>query len=139
MGTGKLFCTAVVSLCHLGKPIELTAVLQFLPCPYINQNSSKPIALLVTCFALISCLAYYLTPKMEVTCSSKTSIDFKWITWCYIPELFITTVVRILNPTKNNLFVVGLDSAIHNMSMEMVSGLPVTHTNIQKLVTKHCH
>jgi hypothetical protein len=24
--------------------------------------------------------------KMEVTCSSETSVDFQWTTWCYIPE-----------------------------------------------------
>jgi hypothetical protein len=29
--------------------------------------------------------AYSLTLKMEVTCSSETSVDFEW-TWHYIPE-----------------------------------------------------
>jgi hypothetical protein len=37
-------------------------------------------------FTLVSCLACSLTLKTEVTCSSKTSVDFKWTTWLYIPE-----------------------------------------------------
>jgi hypothetical protein len=35
---------------------------------------------------LVSCLAYSLTLKMEVICSSDTSIDIQWTTWCYIPD-----------------------------------------------------
>jgi hypothetical protein len=31
-------------------------------------------------------LAYFLTWKMETTCSSETSVDFQWTTWRYIPE-----------------------------------------------------
>jgi uncharacterized membrane protein len=26
------------------------------------------------------------TLKMEVICSSQTSVDFQWTTWCYIPK-----------------------------------------------------
>jgi hypothetical protein len=37
-------------------------------------------------FMLISCLAYSLTLKMKVPCSSKMSVDFRWTIWCYIPE-----------------------------------------------------
>jgi hypothetical protein len=29
-------------------------------------------------------LAYSLTLKMEVICSSKTLVNFQWTTWCYI-------------------------------------------------------
>jgi hypothetical protein len=36
-------------------------------------------------FTLVSCLAY-LTLKMEVICSSKTSVDLQWTTRRYIPE-----------------------------------------------------
>jgi hypothetical protein len=32
------------------------------------------------------CLAYYLTLKMEATCSSETSVDFQLTTQLYIPE-----------------------------------------------------
>jgi hypothetical protein len=36
-------------------------------------------------FILVSCLAY-LTMKLEAICMSEMSVDFQWITWCYIPE-----------------------------------------------------
>jgi hypothetical protein len=31
-------------------------------------------------------MAFFLTLKMEATFSSKTSVDFRRTTWCYIPE-----------------------------------------------------
>jgi hypothetical protein len=31
-------------------------------------------------------LALSSTLKTEATCSSRTSNDFQWTTWCYIPE-----------------------------------------------------
>jgi hypothetical protein len=37
-------------------------------------------------FTLVSCLAHFSTLKMEVMCSSETSVDFQWTTLCYIPE-----------------------------------------------------
>jgi hypothetical protein len=45
-----------------------------------------PSALPASCFLLVSCLAYSLILKMEVTCSSKTQPDFEQTTWHYIPE-----------------------------------------------------
>jgi hypothetical protein len=39
-----------------------------------------------TCFKLIPCLAYSSTLKMEATCSSETSVNFRHTTWHYIPE-----------------------------------------------------
>jgi hypothetical protein len=33
-------------------------------------------SMLVTCYMLVSCLAYSSTRKMEVTCFSETSVDF---------------------------------------------------------------
>jgi hypothetical protein len=42
-------------------------------------------ALSSSCFMLVSCLAYSLSLKMEVTCSTETSVDFQWTTHCYIP------------------------------------------------------
>jgi hypothetical protein len=43
-------------------------------------------ALTVTCFTLVSFLAYSWTMKMEATCYSETSVDFQRNTWRYIPE-----------------------------------------------------
>jgi hypothetical protein len=55
--------------------------------PPSSGSKNKPSrALLATCFMLVSCLAYYLTLKIEVTYSSKTSVDFQWTTQHYIPE-----------------------------------------------------
>jgi hypothetical protein len=45
-----------------------------------------------THFMLVSCLAYSLTMKVEVTCSSETVIGVQWTAWHYIPE------DRTLNP-----------------------------------------
>jgi hypothetical protein len=42
--------------------------------------------LLFAWFMLVSCLVYSSTLKMEATCSSVTSVDFRRITWHYIPE-----------------------------------------------------
>jgi hypothetical protein len=36
--------------------------------------------------ALVSCLVYSSTLKMEATCSSETSVDLQWTTRRYIPE-----------------------------------------------------
>jgi hypothetical protein len=41
--------------------------------------------LLATCFTLFSYLACSLMLKLEVTCSSKFSIEFQWAAWCYVP------------------------------------------------------
>jgi hypothetical protein len=38
------------------------------------------------CFMLVSCLAYSLTLKMEVICSSKTLVNFQGTIEYYIPE-----------------------------------------------------
>jgi hypothetical protein len=38
------------------------------------------------CFMLVSCLTYSSTTKMEVTCSSKKSVDFQGTTQCHILE-----------------------------------------------------
>jgi hypothetical protein len=35
---------------------------------------------------LVSCLAYSLILKTEVTCSSETLVHFQWTTWHYIAE-----------------------------------------------------
>jgi hypothetical protein len=35
---------------------------------------------------LVSCLASSSTLKVEVTCSTKTSVDFQQTAWCHIPE-----------------------------------------------------
>jgi hypothetical protein len=50
-----------------------------------NQNVVN-VALLATCFTLLSCLSYSSTLKMEALCSSETSIEFQRTTWRYIRE-----------------------------------------------------
>jgi hypothetical protein len=42
--------------------------------------------LLATCFMLVSCMAYFLTLKMEAICSSKTLVDSQQTAQCYVPE-----------------------------------------------------
>jgi hypothetical protein len=78
---------------------------------YAKQKSSTERAaskLRVTCFMLVSCLAYSSALTMEATCSSKTSVDFHRTR--RHSELFITTpvttsnhanVIPILYKTKN--------------------------------------
>jgi hypothetical protein len=46
----------------------------------------SPRALLAACFMRVFCLTCSSTLNMEVTCSSEMSVDFQWVTWCYIPE-----------------------------------------------------
>jgi hypothetical protein len=63
----------------------------------ISQEISTNETLFVTCFMLVSCLAYSSTLKMEVICSSETSVDFQRITWRYIPEESRNSAVRIVS------------------------------------------
>jgi hypothetical protein len=70
-------------------PLKVKQVLE-------EQADSK----LAACFILVSCLAYSLTLKMEVTCSSETLVDFGLhgiISWKI--GLLITTAVRTSNLT----------------------------------------
>jgi hypothetical protein len=48
-----------------------------------NKPSKEPPA---NCFHVVSCLAYSLALKMELTHSSKTPADFQQTTQRYIPE-----------------------------------------------------
>jgi hypothetical protein len=41
---------------------------------------------LAACFMLVSYLVYSESLEMEVTCTSKTSVDFHWTTQRFIPE-----------------------------------------------------
>jgi hypothetical protein len=43
-------------------------------------------SLLATCFILIACLAYSSTLKLQVTCSSEKSSEFRRTVGRYIPE-----------------------------------------------------
>jgi hypothetical protein len=52
----------------------------------ISQAIKQRESLFATCFTLVSCLSYSSTLKMEVTCSSETSVDFRRTTRRYIPE-----------------------------------------------------
>jgi hypothetical protein len=52
----------------------------------LSKNVVLYVALLASCFMLVSFLAY-LTLEMEDTCYCKMSVDFQWGTCHYIPEL----------------------------------------------------
>jgi hypothetical protein len=51
-----------------------------------READHSPPALLADCFMLVSCLAYFSTLEMEVTCSSETPVDLQRTTPRYIPE-----------------------------------------------------
>jgi hypothetical protein len=72
-----------------------------------NKRSKEPVWKQVAYF--VSCLAYSLTLKMEMTCSSKTLVDFQWTTHVISlkTELYITAV-RIWDPLRDNLLRYGL-------------------------------
>jgi hypothetical protein len=50
------------------------------PCSPLKVNRQQSPLCLPPDFMLVSCLAYSLTPKMEVICSSKMSVDFQQAT-----------------------------------------------------------
>jgi hypothetical protein len=52
----------------------------------ITQARNQHEAEIATCFTLVSCLAYFLTLKMEAVCSTKKLVGFAQTTQCYIPE-----------------------------------------------------
>jgi hypothetical protein len=65
-------------------------------------------ALLAASFTPLSCLAYFLTLKMETTCSSETSVDFQWTTQHYIREdrtLRTSSTLHGVMPQKIVLFI----------------------------------
>jgi hypothetical protein len=64
----------------LGEPANLTEFY------LLGYNAIYSRALLVVSFTLVSCLTYSSTLKMEVTCSSDTSVDLQRTTRRYIPE-----------------------------------------------------
>jgi hypothetical protein len=51
-----------------------------------NKETSMKYTYVATCLALISCLDYSITLKIETICSSETSIDFQRTIWSHIPE-----------------------------------------------------
>jgi hypothetical protein len=44
-------------------------------------------AILAACFLFVTCLAYFLTVKMEAICSTETLVTYKCIAWPHIPEI----------------------------------------------------
>jgi hypothetical protein len=75
---------------------ELTRSLPFPSCSLYNPKTSASwLPCLPPAFMLVSCLAYSLTLKMEVICSSKMSVYFQWTTLCYSPELFKHTHLSV--------------------------------------------
>jgi hypothetical protein len=53
---------------------------------YMLYNGKQVGVKFVACFMLVSCLAYYLTLKMDTICSSKSLVDFHQTMWHYIPD-----------------------------------------------------
>jgi hypothetical protein len=62
------------------------------------------LALLATCFMLVSCLAYSSALKMEAMCSSIASLDFSRLHNGILQnvELTITTAMRTSDSTNSN-------------------------------------
>jgi hypothetical protein len=56
------------------------------PSSICSMIQEAMLVLLVICFILVSSLAYSLTLKMEVTCSSETSVDFQQTMQSYLSE-----------------------------------------------------
>jgi hypothetical protein len=52
----------------------------------MKEEDEKTINNSLTCFMLVSCLAYFSTLNMEASCSSETSVDFQLTKRRYIPE-----------------------------------------------------
>jgi hypothetical protein len=66
---------------------------------FVKFVYNRYVFVLATCFTLVSYLFYSSTLKMEATCSSKSSVDFRRTTRRCIPEgrNFHITAVRIVN------------------------------------------
>jgi hypothetical protein len=62
------------------------------------------LALLASCYALVSCLAYSSTLKMEATCSSETSVEFQRTIRRYTPEDRTIQEITSITYTKTALF-----------------------------------
>jgi hypothetical protein len=60
-------------------------------------------------FTLVSCSAYSSTLKMEVICSSETSVDFQQTTRHYIPEDRTLQVPFCTTCTSQKLFTISVD------------------------------
>jgi hypothetical protein len=56
--------------------------------PYIRipDAISDGLEITMTCFKLVSCLAYFTYMKMKATCSSEKLVDFQRTIHRYIPE-----------------------------------------------------
>jgi hypothetical protein len=87
------------------------------------------------------------TLKMEAMYSSGTSVDTQWTTRRYIPEhiLFITTAVKILNPTMYHVFSLYVHVGRVNLTLCYILhyilewvGLLFLLVNVVTLVTFFC-
>jgi hypothetical protein len=54
-------------------------------------------------FTLFPCLTYYSVMKMQVTCSSETSVDFQWTTRRYNPPKTLQRKSRLVNQRQAGL------------------------------------
>jgi hypothetical protein len=72
--------------CSCGdEPTGESYLLGYNPCALFNSTDNLK-EQKELCILLVPCLAYFLTLRMEVTCSSETSVDFKRTLRCYTPK-----------------------------------------------------
>jgi hemin uptake protein HemP len=95
------------------------------------------LALLATCFMLVSCLAYSSALKMEATWSSKMLLDFNRLHSGILQkvELTITTAVRTSNATNSNKLT-GKENRIdikHNGTSKYITELETRNWNKEKV------
>jgi hypothetical protein len=69
--------------------------------PQSSGSKDKPLALLATCFLLVSCLAY--SPILN-TYASETSLEFQWTTSRYIPKDWTLHINRCEDLKSYTLF-----------------------------------
>jgi hypothetical protein len=79
-----------------------------------NMLPSYPELCLPLLYTFVYCSAYSSTLKMEATCSSRTSVDFQWTTWRYIPEDII------FHNRRYDTLKSYISSVHHALSHEMV-------------------
>jgi hypothetical protein len=65
------------------------------------------VALLTACFKLCSCLAYYITLKIEAICHPETSADFQRNTRRYVPKYRTVCMRNFMETYFNNRAIYG--------------------------------
>jgi hypothetical protein len=81
---GTVFCNVVlcslVGVCWHSRGMHYPHILG----QRVTQARNQ--AILAASFLFVTCLAYFLTVKMEAMCSTETLVNYKWTKWHHIPE-----------------------------------------------------